>query len=481
MRVERSPGVKLLFVGLVGFALLVPLLMVYALVSDRQHQARTAQNSITQGWGGAQTLAGPVLVIPYDEESTVSETRNGQSITRRVTSRRELFLAPQTHEATTELEPERRKKSIYETVIYLAKTNGTASFTLPDDLPRLGVERDALRLDDAELRFGISDPRGLQGDASATIDGQKLVLKPGKGTDETSGSGFHGYAGWDAAEPLELTYAYSLRGSRSISLVPRGGRTDWAVTSPWPHPSFAGGFLPDGREVDDGGFSARWSIANLALGQSIATIGGNSAAPQQAMPADYPVVSLPQTYAGTGGTGGSGQMAEVRLVEPVDLYSQVDRSVKYGFLVIGFTFLTFLMFDLVAGARVAAAEYLLTGAGLVLFFVLLLAFAEVIGFAAAFAGATLAIVGLLTAYSMAVLGTRKRALTVGAILLGLYAMLYVLLSLEDLSLLIGSVILFVALSGVMYATRSIDWSSVGGRKNPVERDGVETAAEEAPA
>ena len=174
-------------------------------------------------------------------------------------------------------------------------------------------------------------------------------------------------------------------------------------------------------------------------------------------------------------------MAEVRLVEPVDLYSQVDRSVKYGFLVIGFTFLTFLMFDLVAGARVAAAEYLLTGAGLVLFFVLLLAFAEVIGFAAAFAGATLAIVGLLTAYSMAVLGTRKRALTVGAILLGLYAMLYVLLSLEDLSLLIGSVILFVALSGVMYATRSIDWSSVGGRKNPVERDGVETAAEEAPA
>ena len=53
---------------------------------------------------------------------------------------------------------------------------------------------------------------------------------------------------------------------------------------------------------------------------------------------------------------------------------------KYGFLFIGFTFLAFLLFDVVGGARVAAAEYLLTGAGLVLFFVLLLAFAEVIGF-----------------------------------------------------------------------------------------------------
>ena len=97
-----------------------------------------------------------------------------------------------------------------------------------------------------------------------------------------------------------------------------------------------------------------------------------------------------------------------------------------------------------------------------------------IGFAAAFAGATLAIVGLLTAYSTAVLGTRRRALTVGAILLGLYAALYVLLSLEAYSLLVGSILLFFALAGVMYATRNIDWSSVGGRK---DRDAASAGAE----
>ena len=37
-------------------------------------------------------------------------------------------------------------------------------------------------------------------------------------------------------------------------------------------------------------------------------------------------------------------------------------------------------------------------------------------------------------------------------------MLYILLGLEDFSLLIGSILLFVALAAVMYATRRIDWS-----------------------
>ena len=38
------------------------------------------------------------------------------------------------------------------------------------------------------------------------------------------------------------------------------------------------------------------------------------------------------------------------------------------------------MFDLIGGVRVSGVEYLLVGAGLVLFFVLLLALSEVIGF-----------------------------------------------------------------------------------------------------
>ena len=151
----------------------------------------------------------------------------------------------------------------------------------------------------------------------------------------------------------------------------------------------------------------------------------------------------------------------ISLIEPVDLYSQVDRAIKYGFLFIGFTFVAFLMFDIIAGARVAPAEYLLTGVALVLFFVLLLAFAEVIGFTFAYMLASAAIIGLLAFYSAAVLKSWKRARFLAAMLVGLYALLYVLLNLEAYSLLIGSVLMFFALAGVMYMTRSIDWSGLG--------------------
>jgi inner membrane protein len=108
---------------------------------------------------------------------------------------------------------------------------------------------------------------------------------------------------------------------------------------------------------------------------------------------------------------------------------------------------------------VSAVEYLLMGAALILFFVLLLAFAEVIGFTLAYILASAAIAGLNTAYSAAVLGSWRRAWFIGGLLIGLYAVLYILLSLEAFSLLIGSLLLFAALAGVMYATRRIDWSA----------------------
>jgi inner membrane protein len=157
-----------------------------------------------------------------------------------------------------------------------------------------------------------------------------------------------------------------------------------------------------------------------------------------------------------------GQAAQISLIQPVDPYSQVNRATKYGFLFIGFTFLALLMFDVIGGVRVSAVEYLLMGAALVLFFVLLLAFAEVIGFTPAYIIASGAIAGLNTAYSAAVLASWGRAAFMGGLLVGLYAVLYILLSLEAFSLLIGSLLLFAALAGVMYATRRIDWGAPRG-------------------
>ena len=452
---DRSPGVKLLLVGLVAVLLALPLMMVYALVGDREGQSQQAQASITAGWGGQQVVSGPVLVIPYLRDETVTEGSGNAAVTRTRQVRGELFLSPATQTVRTMIAPETRSYSIYRSVIFRAALSGTARFQLPDELAVDGVRRGALLLDDAELRFGVSDPRGLQRDARVTADRAAVALQPGKGLASTGGAGFHGKLAWDGA-PLDIAWSYSLRGSYGIALVPRGGETRWQVTSPWPHPSFGGSFLPDVREVGGEGFSATYGVTNLALGQALATTV-DLGPPNAFLP---PEMAEPAMTDRTGAAGPA-MAASIALTDPVDLYSRVDRSVKYGFLFIGFTFLAFFMFDVVAGARVATAEYLLTGAGLVLFFVLLLAFAEVIGFTWAYLVASVAIIGLLTAYSAAVLKSRRRAGFVGALLVGLYATIYALLSLEALSLVIGSVLLFLALAGVMYATRNVDWSSVG--------------------
>jgi inner membrane protein len=455
--IARSPGIKLLFVGLVAAVLVVPLLMVYALVSDREGQNSTAQASITAGWGGPQVVSGPGLAIPYLRRDTQTEQVDGRSVTRTQVVRDELFLSPERQSLSTRLEPSIRSRSIYRSVIYRADLEGRARFVLPANLERYGITPDQLLLAQAELRFGISDPRGLQREAQVSANGAAIPLQPGKGLASSGNAGFYAFLDWTGGAPVDVNWRYAVRGSRSLALVPRGGETNWQVTSPWPSPSFGGSFLPDAQEVSGEGFTAHYSVTNLALGQAL-LLTNDPGPPILAEPATESTMMV--AMAEGRDVGGPSMAASIGLVEPVDLYSRVDRSVKYGFLFIGFTFLAYFMFDVVGGARVAAAEYLLTGGGLVLFFVLLLAFAEVIGFTLAYLLASAAIIGLLTAYSVAVLGTLRRAGFMAALLVALYGLIYVLLSLEALSLVIGSVMLFLALAGVMYATRNVDWSRV---------------------
>ncbi|GAA0277551.1 cell envelope integrity protein CreD [Alteraurantiacibacter aestuarii] len=460
-RPERSPGAKLALTGLVALVLMIPLMMVYSLVYDRESQSQTAQASIAAGWGGAQTVTGPVLVVPWMQEVTRTQTIDGEDRTTTTSHRRELFFSPAHQSIATQIDPDRKGYAIYETVVYDSAMSGTARFEMPDDLERYGVKPGDLLLDQVELLFGVSDPRGLKDDVRVSVNGEAQQLQPGNGPAATNGSGFSAFTTWDASAPLNVAWEFGIRGSKSLSVIPRGGETEWTVTSSWPHPSFGGSFLPDSREITDAGFTANYDgITNLALGRAL--VAHQDDGPPVASGWEAPI-----DVADERGEGGTSLAATIGLTDPVDLYSQVDRAVKYGFLFIGFTFATFLMFDIVGGARVAAAEYLLTGAGLVLFFVLLLAFAEVTGFGWAYVIAAGAVIGLLTAYSAAVLGTWRRAGFVGAMLAGLYAVLFVLLNMETYSLLIGALLLFVALAGIMYATRGVNWSAVGRSDNEV--------------
>ncbi len=443
---SRSPGTKFLIMMLAGFLLSVPILSIYLLNYDRQSRSNEARASIAEGWGGAQTVTGPTLVIPYRTQVIETVEENGKTIRRTRDGTENLIIEASHAGLDTKLRPERRKRSIYESIVFEATNSGTAQFALPDDLADREIPLGALILSKAEIRYGLSDVRGLQSDSvKADFNGKSLKLLPGQdvGTD-----GF--YAKVDASPlvsgPLSTTYSYVFRGNGALSLRPQGEDMKWTVSAPWGSPSFKGDFLPQTKHINAKAFDATWRIGGLSLGAEGERADSAASASESVSRPSY----TPPT---------STREARVDLFEPVDIYSQVDRATKYGFLFVGFTFMAFLMFDVIGGVRVSLVEYLLVGAGLVMFFVLLLALAEVIGFGVAYGLASGGIIGLITAYSAAVLKSWQRGKWIGGLLVGLYATLYVLLSLEAYSLLIGALLLFVALAGVMYLTRNIDWGS----------------------
>ena len=209
---------------------------------------------------------------------------------------------------------------------------------------------------------------------------------------------------------------------RRSLFAPLGATTQAQIASKWPHPGFIG-VMPTQRTVDADGFSASWSVSSLS----------------RSYPQTFMQSSAPQSLNEVG--------LGVRLVQPVFLYSLNDRAVKYAVLFITLTFVTLLVFELVTDARVHYVQYALIGAALTMFYLLLLALSEHVGFGAAYAIAASTVVLMITSYVAAALGRWQRAVLVGAMQTVTYAVLYVILQLEDYALITGTVALLVALGG----------------------------------
>jgi inner membrane protein involved in colicin E2 resistance len=151
------------------------------------------------------------------------------------------------------------------------------------------------------------------------------------------------------------------------------------------------------------------------------------------------------------------QKIESRAAVFVDGYRMVERSLKYGVLVLALVFAAFFIFEIVAGMRVHAVHYILIGAALCLFYMALLALGEVIAPSGAYLAAAGSSSLLITLYSAAVLRAWLRAGVIAGLLAAVHSVLFVVLRMEDFALLAGTGALFVALSAVMFFTRNVDW------------------------
>jgi inner membrane protein len=139
------------------------------------------------------------------------------------------------------------------------------------------------------------------------------------------------------------------------------------------------------------------------------------------------------------------------------VYQRNVRAGKYGLLFIAMTFVAFFLFEVLKRLRVHPVQYLLVGAALATFYVVLLALSEQIGFGPAYALAAVAVAVLVGGYAMAVLRARRAGLLLGGVLGLIYAMLYGLIAAEQYALLIGALVLLAMVGLMMYLTRRIDW------------------------
>lgn len=440
---------RVIAMALLTLLLLIPLALIRGVVAERQGLQSQVENTIAQNLAGPQRLAGPLLIVDYvvREENIVTDAR-GHETKKFVERQRHAVFTPENLVIDAVTAVDTRHKGLYKALVYETKANLAVKFQIP---AHLGLESDqrAFRVGKAWLAFGLSDVRGLRATPTVLWENHALVIANGSRS-EALGDGMHGEIGiLDTREPH--AYAANIKldfaGTRALSVAPLGKTTVMNLNATWPHPNFGGRFLPQSHKSDDTSFTARWEISHLAS-------KNGALATQSAVGADAEFQKNRERT--------SLETFDVSFVDPVNIYLQAERAVKYGILFVVLTFAAFFLFEILKDLRIHLLQYGLVGAALALFFLLLVSLSEHLRFLHAYLIAASACVMLIGYYLAHVLGGWRRGVAFALKLALLYAVLYGLLLSEDNALMLGSLLLFAALATFMILTRRIDWFHLGG-------------------
>jgi inner membrane protein len=429
---------KTLSLLLLGVLLWIPLTMISGKIGERSRLQQQVEREIESTAFGAQRVVGPVVVLActedYVEETVVAHRDDTVRRERKSRPCPSFYVFPDELTVNGELPTEVRRRGIHAVRLYHSALAFRGSFLLPDEPKQ--VPNATRRWNDAALFVAVSDLRGLKNVPTLSLGNRQIAFQPGTRLID-AGPGIHApidlpTAGTATDQPFAFTM--QLHGMSRLAFVPMAKTFTANLQSPWPHPSFDGQFLPDSRTIGDNGFRAIWTVNHFA--------GGGTAAWSEIL---------------RSGKLDSANALGVSLIDPVNVYSQSYRAAEYGILLVGLTFALFLLLEVVRRWHIHPVQYGLIGLAQAVFFLLLLALAEHIGFAAAYLIAASACVGLLTFYIRYVVGSVPRALAFGVYFVALYGTIYVMLSSEDAALLLGSLLVFAVLAATMIATRRLDW------------------------
>lgn len=422
--------IKGLVVGVLILLMLIPAALISNLVQERAGRQQQVIQEVSSKWANAQTVTGPVLMVPYLESRG-----NGEKTT---TVKKWAYFLPDELRINGELIPEKRNRSLYNVTLYQSELKITGKFN-PLAVSALQLDPERMVWGEARLLLGIDDARGLQEEVMLNWAGNEKNLEAGLPENTVLKAGLSTLVPLSAQVGASFGINLKLRGSTSLNFIPVGKTTHVGIQSKWPHPDFTGQYIPSATPaISDQGFNARWQIL------------------QSSRP-------YPQSWK-DGAPDLRASAFGVHLIQPADGYAMTERSVKYAILFVSLTFAVFFFLELAQKRQVHPLQYLLVGFALTIFYTLLLSVSEYLGFNPAYLIAATATVALIGMYVWSIFHNGKTAIGFVLALSGLYSYIFILIQLEDYALLFGSIGLFVILAVIMYFSRKIDWYEVGKHK-----------------
>ncbi|MEP7195623.1 MAG: cell envelope integrity protein CreD [Saprospiraceae bacterium] len=439
---------KLIGIFFLTLLLLIPRFMLTDLVSEREALNNSVCDEVSSSWAKDQLITGPYLIIPYWEYAF-------DSILRQKKNYYKLIIMPEELKIEGSFTTNEKNRSLYKVMLYETKLNFSGNFKIPD-LKELNILIQQINWNDAFISCSISDPKGISTESYITIDSSKIRMNPGMlGMDIQSrlepsespisnaqrrifnyqGPSMNGlsahYPILNPENPIEFSLPIDLKGSRSLLFSPVAQNTSVTIRSAFASPSFIGEFLPQ-HDLSDKGFTANWKIL------------------------DYNK-SIPHYYNKTNTVDLGNNLFGMNIQNPVNHYSKTDRACKYLILFIIITFLAVFLTEIIHKIKVHIFQYSLVGLALTIFFALLLSISEFLTFNLSYAISAIAITIMIYIYSLSIFQKINSSYLLSFLIISFFSFMFIIIQLEKVALLFGTIMLFIMLGLTMFITRKINW------------------------
>ncbi|CAO3426241.1 cell envelope integrity protein CreD [Azospirillum doebereinerae] len=427
---RRRWSLKFLQIILLLLVTLVASFPIAGIIEEREERQAVVREEFVQSWGQEQVVRAPSLAVPFSPPYGAAP--------------RYLKIAPQSLSTQVTLAPEQKKRGLFSATVYTAAIEMSGTFVIPalaDTEPVVG-QGGSIDWQKAVVMMQASDLAGMAAEDHLVWNGTTL---PWRNCAEAIGRVSECLGVVIVARPVlaakpaagtEMAFkaTLTLRGTGAFQQVLDGRQSTAAIKAPWATPSFVGTVLPSRQTVTESDFQAEWSTVEYARPLLRCT----------------PILAETTSAHETLSVG-------VELLDAVPTYRMINRASKYTILFIVLSFTVYALFELLSTVRIHAVQYGLLGLSMTLFNLLLVSFAEPLGYAAGYWISTALVLTQATLYTAAVTRRALPTLIFGGVLSSLFGFLYVLLSMETYALLAGSIALFLVLSVVMAVTQRVDW------------------------